>query len=82
MFLNRWAAALLLLVCVCLVGCTQVRYYGQAVAGQISLLAARQPVTEVLAAQETNPQLAQRLAISQRMLSFVQARLHLQPAKR
>ncbi len=82
MFSSRWAMLLLLALSVLLVGCTQARYYGQAVVGQLSLLAAREPVAEVLADANTEPGLAARLAVSQRMLSFLQARLHLNPAKR
>jgi predicted aminopeptidase len=39
----------MLVVCLCLSGCQALSYYGHAVAGQIRLLHARQPVAEVMA---------------------------------
>ena len=44
-----WFAPLLLLLGWLLSGCAELRYYGQAVAGQWRLLRQRRPVDEVLA---------------------------------
>lgn len=65
-----------------LVSCSQVGYYQQAVGGQMRLLAARQPIAEVLTDANADSKLQSRLQTAQRMLSFIQAELHLQPAQR
>lgn len=73
---------LVLLASLGLVGCNQVGYYQQAIGGQVRLLAARQPVVQVLADMDADAKLRARLQTAQRMLSFIQAELHLQPEKR
>lgn len=71
-----------LLACFGLVGCNQVGYYQQAIGGQVRLLAARQPIARVLEDTDVDAKLRGRLQTAQRMLSFIQAELHLQPEKR
>lgn len=84
MLLKRCVVSLgiVLLACFGLVGCNQVGYYQQAIGGQVRLLAARQPIARVLADAEVDAKLRGRLQTAQRMLSFIQAELHLQPEKR
>ena len=71
---------LVLLASLGLVGCNQIGYYQQAVSGQVRLLAARAPIAQVLV--DADSELRGRLQTAQRMLSFIQAELHLQPQKR
>lgn len=73
---------IVLLACFGLVGCNQIGYYQQAIGGQVRLLAARQPVAQVLADTDADTKLRGRLQTALRMLSFIQAELHLQPEKR
>jgi len=65
-------------------GCSTLGYYQQAVAGQARLLWARVPVSELLAEPnaKVDERLRHRLQLSQRILSFLQAELHLQPQQR
>ncbi len=73
---------IVLLACFGLVGCNQVGYYQQAIGGQVRLLAARQPIARVMADTDVDAKLRGRLQTAQRMLSFIQAELHLQPEQR
>ncbi|BCR22587.1 hypothetical protein KAM429_33730 [Aquipseudomonas alcaligenes] len=58
-------------------GCASLDYYAQVSRGQLDLLAARQPVAELLAAPHTDPELKWRLALAQQARSFASAELGL-----
>ena len=58
---RRFGACLL---CALLAGCAELGYYAQSVGGQLSLLAARQPIPEVIADPATDPQLAAKLGLA------------------
>ena len=53
------------LVFLLLGGCSSVNYYDQLVSGQLHLLAAREPVEDVIADPSRDPKLRQRLAQAQ-----------------
>ena len=55
---------LLLIACLPLAACGTLGYYGQAVSGHISLMAAREPIEEVLADPETPPAVRERLRVA------------------
>jgi predicted aminopeptidase len=63
----RGAALLLALL---LAGCESVSYYGQAVGGQLGLLAAARPVDELLEDPRTPPELRAKLQTAQRIRDF------------
>lgn len=58
-------------------GCASVSYYGQLANGQLQLLRAREPVTQVIADPATEPKLRQHLEQSQRARAFAVERLKL-----
>ncbi len=60
-----------------LTGCSTVDYYGQLARGQLQLLHARQPVQALIDDPSTEPQLRQRLALSQEARSFASGHLGL-----
>lgn len=60
-----------------LIGCTDLAYYQQAVAGQWRLLQARQPVVEMLADPALAPELRQRLETAQQLRTFASVELAL-----
>lgn len=66
-----------LLLALLLNGCASLDYYAQVSRGQLDLLAARQPVAELLAAPHTDPELKRRLALAQQARSFASAELGL-----
>lgn len=67
-------AALLLLACT---GCETVSYYGQAIGGQLKLLAAARPVESWLADPATPPELRRQLELAQRIRAFASRELGL-----
>jgi predicted aminopeptidase len=68
----------LLLACVLpLSGCDTVAYYGQAIGGQLSLLASARPVESWLADPATPPALRERLEMARRIRAFASSALHL-----
>ncbi|WP_394560007.1 aminopeptidase [Aquipseudomonas alcaligenes] len=76
--LDRRARRLVpLLLGVLLSGCASLDYYAQVSRGQLELLAARQPVAELLADPQTEPKLQQRLALAQQARDFASAELAL-----
>ena len=76
--LDRRARRLVpLLLGVLLSGCASLDYYAQVSRGQLDLLAARQPVADLLADPQTDPQLQRRLALAQQARDFASARLAL-----
>ncbi|VXC87081.1 Aminopeptidase-like protein [Pseudomonas sp. 8Z] len=58
-------------------GCSTLDYYAHLGQGQWQLLQAREPITELLANPDTDPQLAKRLRLSQTARDFASAHLHL-----
>lgn len=73
--LRRWLVPVL---CgVLLSGCASLDYYAQVSRGQLDLLVARQPVAELLAAPQTDPELKRRLALAQQARRFASAELGL-----
>lgn len=72
--LCRWVPCLAIWA---LSGCSTVSYYGQLADGQLRLLAAREPVAEVVADPSRDPALRQRLELSQEARAFASAELGL-----
>ena len=58
-------------------GCASVSYYGQLANGQLHLLRAREPVSNVIADSGRDQQLRAHLAQSQKARTFASQRLHL-----
>ncbi|WP_341521960.1 aminopeptidase [Pseudomonas sp. G.S.17] len=75
--LPRLGRSLPLVALVLLGGCSSVNYYDQLVSGQLQLLRARQPVTEVIADPTRSPRLRQMLEHSQEARTFASRQLHL-----
>ena len=69
--------SILLLAGLALGGCSSVAYYSQAVHGQLSILAKRRPISEVVADRKTSPALRQRLQMLQRARGFASSELGL-----
>lgn len=72
--LCRWVPCLAIWA---LSGCSTVSYYGQLADGQLRLLAAREPVSEVVADPTRDPVLRRRLEQSQEARAFASAALGL-----
>jgi predicted aminopeptidase len=72
--LVRW---LCLLGLVLSSGCDTLGYYGQAINGQVRILAGRQDIERLLSAPTTDPTLKQRLAEVQAIRRFAADQLHL-----
>lgn len=62
--------ALLLALFLPMAGCETLRYYGQAVHGQLALLAAREPIPERLADEATPEALKERLRLVERVRTY------------
>ena len=74
---------IVVLVCfVCLSACETAGFYRQAAGGQISILARREPIDEVIAAPDTSPALRERLEKVRQILQFAHDRLALDPGGR
>jgi len=63
-------------------GCETFAFYRQAVAGQLSILARREPISKVIAASDTPAALRERLDKVRLILQFARDRLGLDPAGR
>ena len=63
-------------------GCTTIGYYGQAVQGQWQVMSARRPVSRLIAAEETDPALRERLGVARDILSFAESDLALPVGRR
>ena len=75
--------ALLVLAFVLFVAsCETVEFYGQAVSGQLSIEQAKKPTAELIASQNTDPALTDRLRLIAGILQFAQEELALEPGKR
>ena len=68
---------LLVLLVVVLPGCESLRFYGQAVQGQLTILTGRQSVARVLARADTPDTLRARLRLVQDARAFAEAQLGL-----
>ena len=62
-------------------GCTTIKYYTQAVYGQLELLAKRKQVKELLNTKDLDKDLRQKLLLSQDILTFAEDRLRLPVGK-
>lgn len=70
-------AIALLLVLLQVPACAGPGYYAQAVSGHLGLMAGRQEIPEVLAAADTDPELARQLELARELRQFASARLGL-----
>ncbi|SQF93353.1 putative lipoprotein [Paucimonas lemoignei] len=75
--LSRLWRNLSVVVFLALGGCSSVSYYDQLATGQLHLLAAREPVEDVIADPTRDPTLRQRLAQAQLAREFASRQLHL-----
>lgn len=69
--------ALPMLAILLLSGCSSLSYYSQLASGQMALLRARQPVTQVIADPDSDPTLRDHLLKSQQARAFASEHLHL-----
>ena len=70
---SRWC--LVAFFCLILVGCGEINYYRQAALGQWHLLAQRRDIQELIGAEQTPPDLKQRLELVQAIRDFASAEL-------
>ena len=63
-------------------GCTTIGYYGQAAQGQWQVMSARQPVSRLIASEETDPALRERLGVAREILSYAESDLALPVGRR
>jgi len=75
--LSRFWRNLSVVFLLALGGCSSISYYDQLVTGQLHLLAAREPVQDVIADPTRDPKLRQRLAQAQLAREFASRQLHL-----
>ncbi len=76
--LNKPLVVIGVLFCaLALSGCETLRYYGQAVQGQYSILNKRQPISEIIADPESSEFLRERLAFILAVRRFADTELHL-----
>ncbi len=68
------------LVCLLLTGCETTSYYYQAIAGQLNILTARQPIAELLENPDTPPEKKEAFRYIQRVLAFAGTQLKLPAA--
>lgn len=76
------ALILLIVALSALTGCSTLRFYQQAVGGQMRLLTARQDVDKLLARDDLDPALRAALLDSQTVLAFARDELALEPKGR
>ena len=69
--------SLVLVCCVLLAACESLRYYGQAVNGQLYILTHRKPIPRLLKDADTSPALKARLQSIERIRTFAATQLHL-----
>lgn len=69
----------LLILCLCALSsaCTTLAYYGQAVGGQVQVLAARRPISAVVADPATDPETARKLGLALEYAAWARAELAL-----
>ncbi|MCY4274163.1 MAG: aminopeptidase [Gammaproteobacteria bacterium] len=61
---------LIIVLCAFLTGCSQLGYFAQATRGQLEITFSRKPIDEVLANNQTNPQIKKRLELVNRIRQF------------
>jgi predicted aminopeptidase len=66
-----------LLMSLLLGGCSSVEYYGQLASGQLQLLRAREPVSQIIADPKTDPTLRNHMIKAQQARAFASEHLHL-----
>jgi predicted aminopeptidase len=69
--------ALIVLAALLVSGCESISYYGQAIGGHLSLMAAARPVRDWLSDPQTAPDLRERLQAAQRIREFASRSLGL-----
>jgi len=74
---SAFAALRAALISVPLSGCSTLGYYGHLAGGEISLLAAREPITEIIANPASEAQLKTRLQLAQAAREFASTTLQL-----
>ncbi|WNW12643.1 aminopeptidase [Pseudomonas sp. DTU_2021_1001937_2_SI_NGA_ILE_001] len=74
---SRLWRAVPLLLATWLGGCSSFSYYSQLASGQLQLLAAREPVADIVADPARDAALRKRLALAQQARDFATAQLHL-----
>jgi len=83
--MSRIAALFVVITASLLASCSSIRYYSQAIGGQLDILGRSQPITELLDGPDPSeprhvpltPQLRQRLETAQRIREFATTVLHL-----
>ena len=70
-------AAFLFILAAALGGCAEIRYYAQAVHGELSVLGSARPISEVLADPQTDGKLRERLQKVQQIRAFAVSELDL-----
>ncbi|WP_263081700.1 aminopeptidase [Endozoicomonas sp. Mp262] len=76
-----WVITVVVLVCGVLSSCSSVKYYAQAVYGQLDLLAKRKPVSALLRSDDLDPGLRRQLLLSEQLLLFAEKELLLPTGK-
>ena len=77
-FKTTWCRrGLPMLAILLLSGCSSLSYYTQLASGQLALLRAREPVSDIIADPQRDPQLRDRLLKSQQARAFASQHLHL-----
>lgn len=74
---RRASALAMLVLALCVGGCSVVPYYSQAVAGEFALLSAARPIPEWLADPSTPPQLRRQLELAHEIRTFASRALAL-----
>ena len=73
----RFCRGFSLLLALLLGGCSSVDYYGQLASGQLQLLRAREPVSQVIVDPKTPPALRDHMVKAQQARAFASEHLHL-----
>ncbi len=76
-FTLRLQIAICVALAVGLTGCESLRYYGQAVAGQIKILNNRQPIDQLLSKPDISETLKAQLELALEVREFAKKKLHL-----
>ncbi|PCK08202.1 MAG: aminopeptidase [Alteromonadaceae bacterium] len=73
--------SLLIVIINSLSACSTISYYSQAIKGQIQLLLARESIDKLITAEDTSPELRERLILIQAVRAYAQQDLHLPVGK-
>lgn len=74
---SGFCRAFTLLMLLLLGGCSSIEYYGQLASGQLQLLHAREPVSQIIADPKTDPKLRDHMIKAQQARAFASEHLHL-----